>query len=384
MIYIQILFWTAFALICMHYVLFGVLVYLVSLVFKKHHRTGDVEPGVSFIVAAYNEEKIIGEKILSDLKMNYPREKLEYIVVSDGSSDRTPEIVKSFRDQGVISLHQDQRQGKTAALNRAVAQANNEIIIFSDANSMFRPDAISKLVRHFADEGIGGVCGRKSILTHEDRRASVGDRIYWEYESRLKQAESHLGSIPTADGEIFALRKDLFSPVPPELINDDLVITFNIVQRNKRVIYDGQAVTEEQASITLKDDFNVKSRMVYGGIQIISIYKSLLNPLTSWFGLQFFIHKGLRYFMWQLLAVIFLTNLLLCRGEHLFYQVFLGLQSAFYLMAFVGYQRDKRGLSTGPFYLPYYYCNVNLAAFKGFLFYLRQKSNVEIWKKAQR
>lgn len=383
MLAIQILFWIVFVAICMHYVGFALLVYVVSRVYRKRHEVADIQPSVSFIIAAYNEERIIRETLLNDLQIDYPKDKIEFIVVSDGSSDSTPNIVSEFVNQGVTSLHQPQRQGKTAALNRAVATAKNEILVFSDANSMFRKDAISKLVRHFADESIGGVCGRKSVLQHADRNASLGDNLYWHYESALKQAESHLGSIPTADGEIFALRRSLYQPVPTALINDDLVITFNILEQGKRVIYDQEAITEEQASITMKDDFNVKSRMVYGGIQVISLYKKLLNPLTSWFGLQFFIHKSLRYFMWACLALILLSNIA-CATIHPFYAVFLGLQLAFYAMALIGYQLDKRGKKSGVFYLPYYYCNVNFAAYKGFLFFLKQRSTVDIWKKAQR
>ena len=383
MTFIQILFWIVFVAICMHYVFFGVFVYLVSLVYRKKHKIADIQPSVSFIIAAYNEERIIRETLQNDLQIEYPQDRIEFIVVSDGSSDSTPQIVSEFQDRGVVSLHQPQRQGKTAALNRAVATAKNEILVFSDANSMFRKDAVSKLVRHFADESIGGVCGRKSVLQHSDRKASLGDNLYWKYESALKQAESYLGSIPTADGEIFALRKSLYQTVPTALINDDLVITFNIIEQGKRVIYDQEAITEEQASISLKDDFNVKSRMVYGGIQIISLYKKLLNPIGSWFGFQFFIHKTLRYFMWLCLALILALNVL-CVSAHPFYAVFLGLQVAFYLMALIGYQMDKRGKKAGVFYLPYYYCNVNLAAFKGFLFFIKQRSTVDIWKKAQR
>ncbi|MGZ6523201.1 MAG: glycosyltransferase family 2 protein [Bacteroidia bacterium] len=379
----QIAFWIVFAIIVFHYVGFSLLVILMSYIFKKRHQVSDIQPSVTFIVTAYNEEKVIGQKILNDLEFNYPKDKFEFIVVSDGSTDTTPEIVESFKDQGVISLFQPLRQGKTAALNRALEAAKNDIVIFSDANSMFRPDAVSKLVRHFADDSIGGVCGRKSVLQNAERRASLGDSIYWHYESSLKQAESALGSIPTADGEIFALRKNLFKPVPPELINDDLIITLNIIGQGKRVISDQEAITEEEASINLKDDFNVKSRMVYGGIQAIILYKKFLNPLKSWFGFQFFVHKILRYFMWFFLAAILLLNLG-CLSSNIFYQMFFTLQTAFYLMAFLGYTLEKRKANSGVFYFPYYYCNVNFAAIKGFIFFLRKRSTVEIWKKAER
>lgn len=380
---IQVLFFIMFFLICFHYVLFGVFIFVLSLIFKKHHTQKEITPGVSFIIAAFNEERIIKEKILNDLKMDYPKEKLEIIIVSDGSNDQTAAIVKSFESVGIKGLHRPEREGKTAALNRAISTAHNEIIIFSDANSMFRPDAIKKLVRHFADSSIGGVCGRKSILKNDNRKASLGDHLFWKYESALKSAESKLGSIPTADGEIFALRKDLYQSIDPRLINDDMVITLDILRQGKRIIYDQSAITEEEASISLKDDFNVKSRMVYGGLQVISLYKKELNPFTSFFGFQFFIHKTLRYLMWLLLLTIYLSNSAIL-GKNNFYNVFFFLQTLFYLFALIGYFLDKRQIKFILFYLPYYYCNVNLAAFKGFLFFIKQRSNVEIWKKAIR
>lgn len=367
----------------MHYLFFGVIILFLSLLFKKNHQIKEITPSVSFIIAAYNEEKIIREKILNDMKLDYPKDKIEIIIVSDGSSDNTPNIVNEYATQGIISLHRPERQGKTAALNRAVSMAKNEILVFSDANSMFRPNAIKKLVRHFADDQIGGVCGRKSVLTNSDRVASGGDSLFWKYESALKQAESNLGSIPTADGEIFALRKELYQAIDPRIINDDMAITLNILAKNKRVIYDQEAITEEEASISLKDDFNVKSRMVYGGIQIINIFKKELNPFTSLFALQFFFHKILRYFMWLLLILIFLLNVL-CWNHHLFFKVFLCLQLAFYLMAGIGYGLDKMKQNNKIFYLPYYYCNVNIAALKGFFFFLKQQSVVEVWTKAKR
>jgi cellulose synthase/poly-beta-1,6-N-acetylglucosamine synthase-like glycosyltransferase len=367
----------------MHYVFFGIIIILLSKIINKSHRTAEITPTVSFIVAAFNEEKIIRQKINNDLNLDYPKENLEIIIVSDGSSDSTPDIVKEFQDYGVISLHQSKREGKTAALNRAVLSAKNDILIFSDANSMFRKDAIKKLVRHFADNQIGGVCGRKSVLSNSKRKASDGDSLFWKYESALKQAESHLGSIPTADGEIFALKKNHYKSINPQIINDDMAITLNILNQNKRVIYDHEAITEEEASITFKDDFNVKSRMVYGGIQILSLYKNRLNPFSSLFALQFFFHKTLRYFMWLLLVLIFILTLS-CFNQNIFFKVFLGAQMSFYLLALMGKSLERTDHHFKIFYFPYYYCNVNIAAFTGFLFFLKQQSTVEIWKKAKR
>lgn len=385
MMVFEILFWLFFVLISLHYVFFGILTLALGYFVKKREGSPLEElPRVSFIVAAYNEERILRQKIENDLSMDYPQDLIEYIVVSDGSSDSTPDIALDFESRGVVSLHSPERRGKSAALNRAVKTATGQVLVFSDANSFFDNQALRKLVSHFSDVSVGGVSGRKTISgLNTSRRASLGDLIYWEYESRLKTAESKISSIPTADGEIFALRKELFEEIPESLINDDMVLTFEIVSKGFRVIYEPSAVTYEEASISLKDDFNVKARMVYGGFQVIELYWSLLNPFRSYFGFQFFIHKGLRYLMWLLLVALFLISVSLS-NHRLFYALFLTLQIAFYLMALVGFILERNHKHLTLFYLPYYYCNVNLAAFKGFVLYLRKSKQVEIWKKAAR
>lgn len=376
-------FWLVFILICGHYFLFNICIILFSKYFKINHKISDNLPSISFIIAAYNEERIIEEKILNDLKLDYPKDLLQIIIVSDGSNDSTPEIVKKYQSQGVVSLHRSERQGKTAALNRALEIATNEIIVFSDANSMFKKDALKKLVRHFADQNVGGVCGRKAVKLNSERTASTGDNLYWNIESVIKQAESDLGSIPTADGEIFAMRKTLYTPVPNFIINDDMAITFNIITNGYRVIYDIEAITEEDASINLKDDFNVKARMIYGALQILEHYFQELNPLNSWFGFQFFMHKTLRYFMWVLLLSIYISNLLIV-NKHEFYTLFFILQNIFYLLAMIGFVLNKFNINNKLFYIPYYYCNVNFAAYKGYCFYHEKQNTVNIWKKAER
>ncbi len=380
-----IVFAVTFFLIVFHYFFFAPLIIVLAKLFpKKHLVDSEHLPSVTFIVAAYNEERVIEQKILNDLNMDYPKDKLQYIVVSDGSSDSTPRIVEGYADKGITSLHENERKGKIAALNRAITYAKNDVLVFSDANSFFQKDAIRKLVRHLKDDSIGGVCGRKAILQNEERKASLGDSLYWEYESRLKGAESKLSSIPTADGEIFAMKRELYRPVESFVINDDTAITLNIISQGKRVIYDHEAVTLEEASITLEDDFNVKSRMVCGGIQMLTLYPKELGPFSGWFGLQFFCHKTLRYFMWLLLILIFVSNVFLV-SDSAFYFIFLSLQLAFYALALVGSLLDRAGRSVPTLlYIPYYYCNVNIASFKGFLFFLKQRSIVDVWKKAQR
>ena len=190
-----ILFWLLIVLILYHYCVFPLLTvawgYFQNLIVKKEA----IFPHVTLIVAAYNEEKVIKRKIENSFALNYPKDKLEIIFVSDGSTDATPEIVADYHSQGVVSLFSPPRRGKTSALNRAVAAATGDIIVFSDANSMYQPDAIARLTANFADTSVGGVCGRKSIVQNSKRESSKGDSLFWYIESFIKIQQSTSKSI---------------------------------------------------------------------------------------------------------------------------------------------------------------------------------------------
>ncbi|MCK9295298.1 MAG: glycosyltransferase family 2 protein [Desulfobulbaceae bacterium] len=352
-----------------------------SIVRGKKIDKKDITPSVSLIIAAYNEEKIIEEKIKNCFRLDYPRDKLEIIVVSDGSIDSTPQIVKEYNPQGVQGLFLPPRRGKTAALNRAVAVAKGEIIVFSDANSMYEPKAIAKLVGNFNDPSIGGVCGRKSIVKNAQRESSQGDSLFWDLESRLKTMQSHAGSISNGDGEIFAIRRHLYEPIPEDVINDDQAITFNIVKNGYRVVYEPLAISYEEASIVISDDFKVKARMVTGGYQTIARYKKFLLPPKNYFAFQFFSHKIIRYVMPFLIILLFFCNMFLLKGELLFFFL---LQLLFYIFASAGYFLNFFGFPPGIFYVPYYYCTMNVAALFGFYYFLTGKAGVSVWKKASR
>jgi len=358
--------------------------YILSFLVRRTHFIDEESsrlPSVSLIIAAYNEERVIEEKIRNSLALDYVPEKLEIIVVSDGSNDDTPDIVRRYSSEGVVSLHRPERRGKTAALNRAVSFARGEVLVFSDANTFYNREALRKLSRHFVDPRIGGVCGRKDIFTDETRQSSLGDSLYWKYESFLKGLESSVGSITGADGEIFAMRRSLYKEIDETVINDDAEVTFQIVKAGQRILYDSEAISKEFASVTLKDDFYVKVRMVAGGFQTIVRHWPFLLFSFRPFAFQFISHKVFRWLVPEFLGIAFICSALLARQA--FYGILFAAQLVFYAAAAIGYRRLQRGRSAGAAYFPLYFSVMNFAALVGFYRFLTGKQST-LWRMAQR
>jgi len=336
---------------------------------------------VSLIIAAYNEERVIRSKIENSLSLNYPLKQLEIIIVSDGSDDLTHDIALEFEQRGVKALHNPERKGKSAALNRAVEHALGDIIIFSDANNDFNKDSIEQLVRHFADERIGGVTGAKHVYEDNTREAAKGDNLYWKYESAIKKAESQLGSITSGDGEIFAVRKSLFNPIDTSMINDDAFITFDLIKQNYRVIYETSAESYEKASQNLIEDFNVKVRMAAGGYQTVVAEWSFLFPPLNWFAISFILHKVLRW-----LAPVFLVSIYLIPVFFFtepFYFIIFVLQTLFYGISLYGWIERKKAHLPSFIYIPMYFSVMNLALAVGFYRFISGQQKVQ-WRKAKR
>ena len=372
-----------FMLLIMHnYIVYPIMVMLLAK-FKPlpHTSNSNYRPSVSILIAAYNEENVIRRKLENTLALNYPPSSLQIIVVADGSTDRTPQIVEEFSHQGVMSLHIAERGGKSAAINRAVQHASGEILVFSDANNDYSKDAIAHLVSHFSDSSVGGVTGSKRIYTNLDRESAKGDGLYWQYESAIKMAESKIGSITAAEGEIFAVRKTVFKPIPRGVINDDAAITFNIIKSGYRVLYDKQAEAYEQASISLVDDFYVKVRMATGGYQTLMLELGYLFSRPTWFAFSFVSHKVLRWLSPHFLIFVFILTIAL--ASSLLMKAFLALQIAFYVVAMYGWlNRNTRDMPS-LIYIPMYFCSMNLAMFIGFIRFIFKSQSVN-WRKAAR
>lgn len=363
-----------------HYLVYPIAVMIGSKLTVNGAPVADYEPSISFVIAAYNEEKVIRQKLANTLALDYPREKLEIIVVADGSSDMTPAIASEFADRNVTCLFDPVRRGKSHALNRAVAASHGEIVVLSDANNEFSLDALRWLLHALSQPSAGGVSGAKRIIENRDRAASMGDSLYWRYESIIKLAESRLGGTVAADGEIFAMRRVLYRPIPQEVINDDAFLTMAVVLQGYRVLYEPRAVATEEASISIAEDFRVKVRMVAGGYQFLAMHGLALAG-SGWFAVKFVSHKILRWLMPVFLIVLLSISVL--RSGEFSYGLLLLAQALFYGLAALGALVPAARQASRLVYVPFYFTAMNLAAFAGLVRFLRGRQGV-LWSKAAR
>jgi len=379
MLIAYLLFWGSAAAIVFAYVGYPVCMWAWARLRPRPSRREAIWPDVSLIIAAYNEEKTIEEKLANSFALTYPKDKLEILVAADGSDDRTAEIVAAHESAGVRLLHHPERRGKTAALGRAVAACRAPIVLFSDANTVYAPETVQAMVRNFADPAVGGVSGRKIVLTDRDRTASEGEVAYWTYESALKQWESAVGSITTADGEIFAMRRELFNSPPGRIVHDDMFLTLAIIEQGSRVVYEPDATSAEYASKTILDEFHLKVRYASAGYQILAAFPRLFMPPRTIFAWQFLAHKLLRWLAPFFLIVVFFSSLV---PPGLLYRAAFWAQAVFYLLAAIGYLRLP-GVRFPLLYYPLYFCAMNGAFLYGFVRYFVSGQTV-LWRKAER
>ncbi|MEX1026672.1 MAG: glycosyltransferase family 2 protein, partial [Candidatus Paceibacterota bacterium] len=325
-------------------------------------RTGQTVPSVTLIIVAHNEEDSIGSKIENILSLDYPVDRLQVIVVSDGSSDRTCEIVSRYLDRGIKFLALP-RLGKASGLNAAAERADGEILVFSDANSMFAPDALHQLVVPFADEKVGGVAGdqryRQSI---SDSGGEGGECAYWNFDRLLKRWESQAGHVISATGAIYAIRRHLFQPVP-DGVTDDFVTSTRVILQGHRLVFADRAVAYEPPASSSGIEFGRKVRVMTRGLRGVLTVRQLLNPIRfGFYSVQLFSHKVLRRLMAVPLIILFVCSGLLVT-DGVGYAIFFGFQSTFYLAAVCGIVAGSREIGRWKvFRFPAYFCMVNAAA----------------------
>jgi biofilm PGA synthesis N-glycosyltransferase PgaC len=383
-----ILFFVGVFIVCYTYLGYGLIILILSKL-KKHrdNRVGKIDnelPDVTMLIAAYNEEQFIEAKISDTLSLDYPTEKLSVIVVTDGSTDNTPELVKKFR--AVKLFHEPGRKGKIHAVNRVMKHVTSPIVIFSDANTVLNKESLKNIVRHYDDPNVGGVAGEKRIFQNtEDNASGSGEGLYWKYESFLKRKDSEVYSIVGAAGELFSVRTKLYEAPPENMIIEDFYMSLKITSRGYRFKYEPEAYAMETASATVNEEWKRKVRICAGGFQAMSKLTDLLNPFRHGIlSFQYISHRVLRWTLAPLfLPIIFLSSVYLAMVGVPFFKIILAAQVFFYLFAWLGFLlRDKR-VSIKGFFVPYYFSVMNLSVYAGFIRYKRGKQSV-VWERAQR
>jgi len=372
-------------LITILYIYFGYPVILVLLGFLRRSgllKKGDNIPKVTLIITAHNEGKIIREKIENTLSLDYPKDKLEIIVASDGSTDETNEIVAQYENRGIKLDRLFERKGKTAAQNEAVLKSSGEVIVFSDADALCARDAIKKLVRNFDDKRVGCVCGELKYTNLSGNVAGKGENLYWKYEKFLKRKESQVSSLLGVTGSMYAVCRALYVPLE-EYIISDFVEPLEIVKNKYKVVYEPEAISFHKTSADMKTEFKRKTRTVARGIRGLISEGELLNPFKyGIFSIQLISHKLLRWTVPLFLIGLFVLNLFLWDNGNI-YRSLLIFQIVFYLSALIGWLFELIGSKIKLFYIPYYFCMVNLAALIGWFKYLTGQGEV-IWETARK
>jgi cellulose synthase/poly-beta-1,6-N-acetylglucosamine synthase-like glycosyltransferase len=394
-IMVAVLFW--FSVLFVVYTYFGYPI-LIAIWAKLKTKSGpypEFNPLVTFIIAAYNEEGCIAEKLDNTLSLDYPCDKLQIIVAADGSTDQTPNIVKAYssRNHQVELSYIPARNGKMAAISRAVSQARGGIVIVSDANNTYDDKAIRKLVAPFIDVTVGLTTGAKLIVEDGDNLSS-SEGLYWKYESSIKENETILGTCTVAVGEILAIRRDLFIPPEENIVLDDQYMVLSVLRQGYRVIYTPEARSFEYVSQTAKDEVERRLKINAGLYQMLAMSGRLFpfnRPFLIW---QLLSHKFFRVFIPFAMIIAFVSNLVLVVwGEKVVsgdlwqlvspWGIMLVLQFTFYLLAILGNIIRVRGLLGKILYLPTFLVNSNIATIAG-LYSFATNKNPHIWKRVRR
>lgn len=385
-----IAFWISLFLVFYTFFGYGILLYiLVKLrVMLKGKRTipdnGGNWPTVTLIVAAYNEQDYIIEKIKNTLELNYPKDKISFIFVTDGSSDNTPDLIATYPQ--IKLMHRPERSGKIAAVHRAMKEVTTEVAIFTDANTFLNKDSMLNIARHYHDPTVGAVSGEKRVSIEDVADATAGEGFYWKYESKLKTWDSELYSVVGAAGELFSVRTSLYIPVEPDTILDDFMISMLIAEKGYRIVYEPMAYATETGSENVKEELKRKVRIAAGGIQSIVRLKPLLNPFKQFtLTFQYISHRVLRWTVTPFLMILsFILNLIIVyNGAPMLYHVIAMAQLAFYIASLLGWLLEKRQIKIKILFIPYYFCMMNYAVVAGIRRYLKGSQSAA-WEKSKR
>lgn len=355
---------------------------------EKNNNNLKEYPIITLVIPAYNEREYIDSKMQNTSGLNYPKDKLNIVWITDGSNDGSAEYlnkkyVEIYSDWNIKVYHQPERRGKSAAINRVMNFVNTDIVVFCDANTFLNKDSLINIVRHFEDERVGCVAGEKRVLK-DNTLAGDGESLYWRYESLVKKLNSDFYTCIGAVGELIAFRKSLFVTLPEDTILDDFVISMQIAHKGYKVVYEPQAYADEYPSVNEKEEMKRKIRIAAGAFQCLFRYPQWMNvfqhPVLSF---QYISHKVSRWLIVPFsLPVIFILNVILFfqHPENIYYFIFLFLQLFFYFIVLIQYFAS---LSSVIFRIPYYVLMMNMAMYKGFWNYVTKKQSA-VWEKVKR
>lgn len=378
-----LLFWILLALIFYTFLGYGILLtLLVQLkeVFQSKEKNKPLEewPAVTMVIAAYNEKEILKGKIENSKALDYPKEKLKILFVTDGSNDGSELYLQNF--EGVSVMHENRRAGKVGALNRAMKHVETPFTVLCDANAMLSKNAIKSLIQPFANPEIGAVSGEKKVKAIGDNAADQ-EGLYWKYESYLKKMDARLYTLVGTAGELYAIRSRLYEEVAPNVILDDFFISMRICLKGYRVDYRSEAIAAEAPSANVGEEFKRKVRIAAGGVQAVISFPQLLNFLNRpTLAFQYVSHRVLRWTLtpWAMILLFVLNLLFLDRP---LYQLFMLGQSLFYGAALLGYftqSKPLKGISTA-----FYFCMMNYAVLKGQFKHFKGGQSA-IWERSKR
>ena len=389
MVFFYALFWTCLLIIFYTYLGYGMVIGLVNGVnrlFKRAVRQVSYAPAVTLVVSAFNEEDFIEQKIQNTLLLEYDPSLFRLIFITDGSTDRTPELVK--RHPNIQLLHEYERRGKVAAMNRAMAFVETPIVIFSDANTLLNPQAIKLIASHYQDPRVGGVAGEKKIVTSgKGGAANAGEGLYWQYESWMKKMDSELLSVVGAAGELFSLRTGLFESLPENTLIEDFVLSLRICLKGYVIRYEPSAYASETSSASIQEEQKRKIRICAGGFQAMTMLRRLLNPIGHpLLTFQYISHRVLRWTACPLaLLFLLIANIIIVLGASpgYFYYVSILVQALFYVLALIGWAFANRNIRVKSLYIPYYFLFMNASVYFGFVRFVKKNQSV-LWEKAER
>lgn len=361
------LFWLGVGLVFWSYAGYPIFIALLGFVVRRKVHKKDFEPKVTILITAYNEEKDIEAKIANCLELDYPKDKLQIVVASDGSSDRTDEIVQGIaaRNAGGVEIllwRVEGRKGKTAAQNSAVTVSTGDIIVFSDAASMYDKPTLRAFVRNYADPRVGAVSGRYDYFVKEGSSVGKGADLFWRFENFVKTQQSRIWTLTGASGCIYSLRRELYTELPAEIISD-LCEPLTVVRKGYRVVFEPEAHALEETAGKAKDEFKMRVRVIVRGMNGMLFVRSLYNPFRHpWVAFQLWSHKVSRWLVWAYCLMALIGNVPLAMTGNRFYQATMALQVAFYVMALLAYFVEKAGKRIKILSIPLYFCVVNIAS----------------------